>query len=266
MEQRQESCLIGLNGSKGQHTNQKQAEALTEQSEKLPHYLEKEARSTDSSESRDATLKRSSAATDIADLGFAYTRPPAFSYHSHTKSVPPDQLILQPVSPERLASQGKVYPTHLDVDTIGIREAQKAATEEPGASPSAADLARPTRFTSTLKMVLYPPNGRPGTRIGKLDTGSKVNVISQKVMDTLGIKIEPYEGPDLTPIGPNIRPLGSITLDWHVMTRKKTYTTTFVVLNTSLSEGFDILLGEETIREIGIYQDNRDVFFLNLTE
>ena len=236
--------------------------------EKLPHHLGKKTRFTESPENLDTTSEGSSAAMNMAVLGTGCTRQPASHCHSETKSIqlPPNQSVLQSVSPERVESRGKGDLNQLDVDTIEIRDSQQMVTEELGASLNAAYLAQPTEFKSTVKMVLYPPNGRSGTRIGKLDTGSRVNIISQKVMDTLGIKMEPYEGPDLTPIGPNIKPLGSIKLDWHITNFKKTYTTTFVVLHTSLSEGFDILLSEETIKEVGFYKVNDDVFFLKLAE
>ncbi|KAL9120489.1 MAG: hypothetical protein Q9187_002953 [Circinaria calcarea] len=178
------------------------------------------------------------------------------------KEIPPNQSIPQPLSPERTDSQAKAYAVQLEVDAIGIQESQPMLADEFGAPRDAARLAQPTEFKSTFKMLIHLPDGQFGTRIGKLDTGLRVDIISQQVMDTLGIKMEPYEGPELTPIGPNIKPLGSIKLDWHIAQRQKTYTTTFAVLDTSSSKAFDILLSENTIKEIGFYINDDSVWFL----
>ena len=177
--------------------------------------------------------------------------------------IPPNQSILQPVSSQPIDGQGEAYR---DVDSFEFERTLPPEAEEPRTFQDAAYRAPPTQFKTTFKMVLHTPDGRSGTRIGKLDTGSSVDLISQKVMETLCIKMEPYRGPDLTPIGPNIKPLGSIKLDWHVAKRKKTYTTTFVVLNASLTEGFDILLSEDTIKEVGFYKVDDSVFFLQVAE
>ena len=238
-------------------------EALTARSEKP-----KEAPSTESPESPDATLDRSSATMSVTDLGPGFRELPVPPGYALTESmaVPPNRSIPQPVSPERTRSQAKAYAVELDDDTIEIQESQSMVSEESGASRDATYLVQPTGFKSIVKMVIHLPNERLGTRIGKLDTGSKFDVISEEVIDTLGIKMGPYLGPNLRPIGPDVKPLGSIKLDWHVFQREKTYTTTFVVLNTNLSKGFDILLSEDTIGKVSFYNVNNSVWFSQLVD
>ena len=112
-------------------------------------------------------------------------------------------------------------------------------------------------------MVIHLPGDKTKTRLAKLDTGSRVNLISQDVAEDLAIQMEPYpeDAEGVAPLGEPIRPLGTLTFDWHVMARQKTYTSTFLVLDPVSSRMFDALLGAETIEQIGFYQTNDHIWF-----
>ena len=97
----------------------------------------------------------------------------------------------------------------------------------------------------------------------QLDTASDVDILSQDVVDNLGMKLEPYKDGDIHPLGQPIQPLGQLTLDWHVQTKKKTYTTTFIVLDRQSTRGFDALIGITTLSKIGFYEKNNAVWYLN---
>ncbi|CAF9904963.1 MAG: hypothetical protein HETSPECPRED_004835 [Heterodermia speciosa] len=104
-----------------------------------------------------------------------------------------------------------------------------------------------------FKMVIHLPNGGEERRIAKVKVGSSFDVVSKSVADALGMKMESYDGGDIKPLEETLRPLGQLMLDWHVMGKGKTYTTTFLVLE---SDDFDVLLGDETIGKIGFVKVN----------
>lgn len=76
------------------------------------------------------------------------------------------------------------------------------------------------KLRTMLKMVIHLPGDKTKIRLAKLDTGSKVNVLSQDVAKDLSTEMEPYpedgkvEG--LAPLGEPIRPWGTLTFDWNV--------------------------------------------------
>ena len=112
-------------------------------------------------------------------------------------------------------------------------------------------------WKTQFKMVIHLPKGGSKTRIAKLDSGCAVNVVSKSVAEALGMKMEKYDGIEVAPLGGTMRPLGQLTLDWHVMGKERTYTTTFLVLDT---ENFDVLLGDETIKTLDFYTVTQAVF------
>lgn len=110
---------------------------------------------------------------------------------------------------------------------------------------STKDVAAPV-WKTTFKIVIH----RRDTsimRVAKLDSGANVDVMSKRVADSLGMKLEPYFGEDNLALGGRKTPLGQLTLDWHVMGKGRTYTSTFLILDV---ENFDVLLGDKTIGEV----------------
>ena len=123
--------------------------------------------------------------------------------------------------------------------------------------------AQQSDFETTFKMVIHTGRADPqiALRIGKLDTASDVDAVSEDVVTSLGMTMGRYAGPPILPLGPPIKPVGEIQLEWHIATREKTYTTRFAVLKNKHSRGFDVLLGRQTIKNIRFYDKNRNVWF-----
>ena len=129
---------------------------------------------------------------------------------------------------------------------------------------SSSNSTEQSEFKLSFKMVIHTDaaDGRLDMRIGTNDTGSDVDLISQDVVTSLGMTAETYDGPSYLPLGPAIHPIGKIQLNWHIAGREKTYTTTFAVLNKDQSRNFDVILGKHTIREIGFYRNDSNVWFV----
>lgn len=116
---------------------------------------------------------------------------------------------------------------------------------------------------STCMICLQKPNDETLiTRIAKLDTGSDVNIMSQKVFSALKMNMDAYEGPPIRGLKEGIKPLGQVKVDWHVSQKTKTYTDEFVVLDDSSTKSFDILLGDPTIERVSFYKRNENVWIL----
>ncbi|KAL9611480.1 MAG: hypothetical protein Q9167_003878 [Letrouitia subvulpina] len=115
--------------------------------------------------------------------------------------------------------------------------------------------------------MAFHRNGRTFIRIGKLDTAAEANIISQQVVEDLGLQPEAYnDNFSLSSIGGSIQPLGVLKLDWNVMGKTKTYTNEFFVVNKNQSKAFDILISEGTIKSIGFFKKNVEVWCLELKE
>ena len=113
-------------------------------------------------------------------------------------------------------------------------------------------------------MVIHKRGGQTISRIGTLDSGAMVDLISQEVVTSLGKEMRPYHGDPVSPLGPsNIYPVGEIELEWHILTFRKTYTTNFLVLQDDYCEDFDILLGRRTIGKVKFWKTNNSVWFLD---
>lgn len=119
-------------------------------------------------------------------------------------------------------------------------------------------------FKTTFKMVIDKGDGTCSTRVAKLDTAATIDVISEDVVRSIGLHQKDYSGPWVTPIGPSLRPIGTVEFDWHILERTKTYTNTFAVLDRQSSSEFDVLLSERTIQRIGFYKVNENVWWLGV--
>ncbi|KAL9035580.1 MAG: hypothetical protein Q9214_006513 [Letrouitia sp. 1 TL-2023] len=115
---------------------------------------------------------------------------------------------------------------------------------------------------TTFMMVIHKLDGQTLNRVAKLDTAAGENVISQRVVDKLGVVVDDYTGHHLLPVGNPICPKGRVSLEWHVAGKGVTYNTSFAVLQTSLCKHFDILLSEKEIGKIGFLRVDPSVFFL----
>ncbi|KAI4160434.1 MAG: hypothetical protein LQ342_005758 [Letrouitia transgressa] len=116
-----------------------------------------------------------------------------------------------------------------------------------------------------IKMVIHGAHST-AVRCAKLDTGAQANILSGQVVDELSLKPRAYDGPNVLSLGESIKPLGAVDLVWSVIDRHKTYTTEFLVIDKANSNGFDALIGEDTLKSIGFFMKNVDVWFSSLGE
>ncbi|KAG8534291.1 uncharacterized protein KY384_001135 [Bacidia gigantensis] len=169
--------------------------------------------------------------------------------------APADREIFVSSESSSPSNQTTITDAHL-LAPIGA-----SASQQPIGSDLTQNL-RTQNLRTSFKMVLQLDNSNP-VRGCKLDTGSKFNVISQRVVESVNLRTEPYNGPDCKPIGvEKIRPLGQVTFEWKVFEMPVIYCTTFVVLPAKVTESFDTLLGEDTIKEIGFFKENDNVYYL----
>jgi hypothetical protein len=104
-------------------------------------------------------------------------------------------------------------------------------------------------------------------RRGLLDTGSRVNVVSQKLVAELNM--EPwYEKSQILTLGDGqVATIGVVVMRWHVDGRPgKIYNTQFLVIPEGIECAFDFLIGSGWIRRTKALIPNREVFFLRHTE
>lgn len=118
-------------------------------------------------------------------------------------------------------------------------------------------------WKTVLYMIIHLPDGRKKMNLAKLDTAAAINILNVEILERLELPMEEYHGGDISPLGDPIRPLGQVTLDWHIKAMSKVYTTTFAVLDSQATRGFDALLGCRTIGEIGFYTVNESVWFFD---
>lgn len=99
--------------------------------------------------------------------------------------------------------------------------------------------------------------------MAKLDTGSEFDVMSQDVYNVLDVKMDVYDGPPIKGFGNTYtKPLGQVKVDWRVSQKYKTYITQFLVCDESVTEDFDVLLGDNTIKKVGFFKRNDAVWIL----
>lgn len=105
--------------------------------------------------------------------------------------------------------------------------------------------------------------GPKATRICRclLDTGSDLNLISQRILASLGLAFNPCRGPPVTGIGGiEVAPIGSVVLTWHMDGRQNTkYSEQFWVISNNPPARFDVLLGSDWIMETGALLRNREI-------
>lgn len=176
---------------------------------------------------------------------------------TQSRLVSPLQSESTTITVEQASRAGNAQSIDLDIQTQTVQciPADGASNSSRGGTKGELLSSWKTQF----KMVIHLPKDGSKTRIAKLDTGSSVDLVSKSVAEALDMKMEPYYDGDVVPLGETMTPLGQLTLDWHVMGKGKTYTTTFLILD---SKEFDVLLSDETIWKIGFYTVNKDIWYL----
>ncbi|KAL9613239.1 MAG: hypothetical protein Q9167_002199 [Letrouitia subvulpina] len=164
------------------------------------------------------------------------------------------------------AKEGSQVSRISDLLTISTEEGSQGDHADAPERLVYGHLSREDPFRTTFMMVIHKPNGQTLNRVAKLDTAAGENVISQQVVDKLGIPVNDYTGRHLLPVGDPIYPKGRVSLEWHAAGKSVTYKTSFAVLQTSLCKHFDILLSEKEIRKIGFFKVDNTIFFLDSSD
>jgi hypothetical protein len=101
-------------------------------------------------------------------------------------------------------------------------------------------------------------------RYGRLDPGSEVNLVSERILDELDY---PYyhNGGALYMLGNELRTVGDMTLKWHVAGKPdKVYITEFTVIARDIPLTFDFLLGRGWCKETKALLRNPEVLCLEM--
>ena len=94
-----------------------------------------------------------------------------------------------------------------------------------------------------------------------LDSGSDLNLISQRFLHLLGLPLIPHEAPTVTGIGGiPVIPIGSVILTWHMDSKEHfRYTRKFWVISNDTPALFDVLLGQRWIKETKAFLRNQEI-------
>ncbi|KAI4260707.1 MAG: hypothetical protein L6R42_003927 [Xanthoria sp. 1 TBL-2021] len=130
-----------------------------------------------------------------------------------------------------------------------------------GSSDSPESSSKAILDTSlSFRMIVHLPRDTIATRMTILDTAAEADIINIKVVESLNLSKEKYEGPPLAMAMFFYKPEWQTTFDWHVAEFHKVYTTTFVVLDEKHCGDFDIMIGRDTIKRVGFYKRSHMVW------
>jgi hypothetical protein len=102
-------------------------------------------------------------------------------------------------------------------------------------------------------------------RYGRLDSGSEVNLVSERILDELNYPYY-YNAGALYMLGNELQTVGDITLKWHVAGKPdQVYTTDFTVIAKDVPLSFDFLLGRGWCTETRALIRNPEVLYLELS-
>jgi hypothetical protein len=101
-------------------------------------------------------------------------------------------------------------------------------------------------------------------RYGRLDPGSEVNLVSERILDELNYHYYCNAGVLYVP-GSELQTVGDITLKWHVAGKPdQVYTTDFMVIAKDVPLSFDFLLGRGWCKETKALIKNPEVLYLEM--
>jgi hypothetical protein len=101
-------------------------------------------------------------------------------------------------------------------------------------------------------------------RYGRLDPGSEVNLVSERILDELNYPYYHKVGA-LYILGNTLRTVGDMTLKWHVAGKPdQVYTSDFTVIARDVPLTFDFLLGRGWCKETKALIKNPEVLCLEM--
>lgn len=162
-----------------------------------------------------------------------------------------------------MQSQTNTPATALALQTLESSDVQEGPPVTEG--PSSNTVVQPggRDFKTTFRMVIHLAGDEIAQRVSCLDTGADLDVINHRVVESLRLQRDRYQGAAIYPLGGFYEPEWQVTFDWHVAGFRQTYTSTLAVLDDRHSGDFDVLLGRMTIQKIGFYMTNDRVWMLS---
>ncbi|KAL8982321.1 MAG: hypothetical protein Q9177_005308 [Variospora cf. flavescens] len=177
-----------------------------------------------------------------------------------SQGSPQGRPSMQYTQPPQGAPPDVQLPTSVpNARALEIESKQDTLTMQ---SSSSNTITSPEDFKTSFQIVIHLPQDSNAQRVSVLDTGAGLDVINPKVVESLKLEKERYQGEPIHPLGGIYEPEWQVTFDWHVAHRFTTYTTTFAVLDDKHSGDFDVLLGKESIHKIGFWKKNNSVWQL----
>jgi hypothetical protein len=105
-------------------------------------------------------------------------------------------------------------------------------------------------------------------RYGRLDPGSQVNLVSERILEELDYAY--YHNRDMSIFalgGSELQPVGDIWLKWHVDGKPDLiHTTKFAVIGKDVPVSFDFLLGRGWCAETRALKKNPEVLCVDVTQ
>ena len=104
-------------------------------------------------------------------------------------------------------------------------------------------------------------------RYGRLDPGSNVSLVSERILEELGYKYYRNTETNIFMLGGRkLQAVGDIPLKWHVDGKPdQVYSTDFMVIPKDVPVSFDFLLGRSWCAETKALLRNREVLCLDMT-
>jgi hypothetical protein len=104
-------------------------------------------------------------------------------------------------------------------------------------------------------------------RYGRLDPGSQVNLVSERILEELDYEYYHNKAMSIFMLGGSeLKPVGDITLKWHVEGKPdRVHSTDFTVIAKDVPVSFDFLLGRGWCAETRALIRNREVLCLDMT-
>jgi hypothetical protein len=104
-------------------------------------------------------------------------------------------------------------------------------------------------------------------RYGRLDPGSQVNLVSERILEELDYEYYHNKAMSIFMLGGSeLKPVGDITLKWHVEGKPdRVHSTDFTVIAKDLPVSFDFLLGRGWCAETRALIRNLEVLCLDMT-
>ena len=186
--------------------------------------------------------------------------------------------IIRPITSERRTIEPHQPPDDFEHQSPAVHRSNTApatyghnlpsvpgqTTVDPAATET-VEFPKPDADPWVRTIHIHPDRHRPdATQLCRclLDTGSDLNLISERILHLLQVPLLAHEGPPVTGFaGIPLVPMGSVMLTWHMDGFQHVrYCRKFsVISNDTLAPRFDVLLGNVWIKETNALLRNAEV-------